>query len=62
MSVRQAGPMGQHPPIRALGIRHEGAGGGVPEQLGFDTSEMLVAPGHDSVIPDGWNGNGGARG
>ena len=54
--------MGQHPPIRALGIRHEGAGGGVPEQLGFDTSEMLVAPGHDGVIPDGWNGNGGARG
>jgi len=22
----------------------------MPEQLGFDTSEMLVAPGHDGVI------------
>ena len=54
--------MGQHPPIRALGIRREGAGDGVAEQLGFDTSEMLVVPGHDSVIPDGWKGNGGARG
>ena len=62
MLGRQAGRLGQGPPIRALGIRREGAAVGEPEQLGFDWSAILVGPGHDGVIPDGWNGDGGARG
>ena len=62
MLGRQAGLLGQRPLIRALGIRREGAAGGEPEQLGFDWSAILVGPGHDGVIPDGGNGNGGARG
>jgi len=62
MLGRQSGALGQYLLVRALGIRREGTTGGLPEQLGFDTSAMLVVPGHDGVIPDGGNGNGGARG
>ena len=62
MLGRQSGPLGQYLLVRALGIRREGAAGGEPEQLGFGTRAMLVVPGHDGVIPDGRNGNGGARG
>ena len=62
MLTRQGGSLGHHLPLRRLGMQHEGATGGEPELLGFDTSAMLVAPGHDGVIPDGWDGNGGARG
>jgi hypothetical protein len=62
MLGRESSPLRQYLLVRALGIRREGATGGQPEQLGFGTSEMLVAPGHDGVIPDGWYGNGGARG
>ena len=62
MLARQAGLMGRRPPIQAHGIRREGAAGSEPEQLGFDWSGILVGSGHDGVIPDGWDGNGGARG
>jgi hypothetical protein len=62
MLGRQSDRFGQYLLVRALGIRREGATGGELEQLGFGTRGRLVAPGHDGIIPDSWNGDGGARG
>jgi hypothetical protein len=48
--------------MRALRIRREGASGGEPERLGFDWSGILIWSGHNGIIPEGWDGCGGARG
>ena len=50
------------PPIRGPGMGHVGAAEDEPERPGFDLSGVLAVPGHDGVLPDGWSGNGGARG